>query len=211
MFIIFGTRGVESRGPDADFHCPSCNGKRYQLVTVRRFFIPIIPLDKLGEYVECQTCNSTYNERVLDWDPEGEAKAFQRNFSIAAKRVMMRMALVDGKVDEAEIDRITESFQAMSDEPIDKGDIRAELEAAKSDDRPIEDHVRDLVGQLDDKGKERFLTAAVQVAMADNEFDSSEFNLVVRIGEALDMTKAHINGIIAQEAEAHPELRTEGA
>ncbi len=71
MFILFGTKGVTSTADEGDFYCPSCEEKRgYKLKRVRRFFslffIPIIPLDKLGEYVECTNCGSTYNTPVLE-------------------------------------------------------------------------------------------------------------------------------------------------
>lgn len=63
--IIFGTRGITTTPEKGDFHCPSCDAtQKYGLKRVRRFFtlyfIPLIPLNKLGEYVECVTCKDTY-------------------------------------------------------------------------------------------------------------------------------------------------------
>jgi hypothetical protein len=71
MFIIYGTRGVKFTKEEGVFKCPNCICSRpYRLRSIRRFatlfFIPIIPLDKLGEYVECEHCLETYIPRVLD-------------------------------------------------------------------------------------------------------------------------------------------------
>ena len=72
--IIFGTRGVKSTQQEGQFHCPQCNStQHYRHRSVRRFFtlyfIPLIPLDKVGEYVECSTCRNTYITRILEMSP----------------------------------------------------------------------------------------------------------------------------------------------
>lgn len=74
FIIVFGTRGVKSTQSEGQFHCPQCNStQHYRHRTVRRFFtlffIPVIPLDKLGEYVECSTCRNTYISRILELSP----------------------------------------------------------------------------------------------------------------------------------------------
>src|SRR5258708_6295186 len=74
VMIIFGTRGVTWNGESGEFVCPGCGGttQQYTRKTIRRFFtlyfIPLIPLDKLGEYIECQHCRNTYNEQVLSYN-----------------------------------------------------------------------------------------------------------------------------------------------
>ena len=56
---------------DIEFFCPQCGpGSTFKWRRIRRFFtlyfIPLIPLDKLGEYIECQGCNGTYDIQVLE-------------------------------------------------------------------------------------------------------------------------------------------------
>jgi zinc-ribbon family len=62
--IIWGSRGITSSLAKGFFHCPRCDQQRsYDHKKVRRFFtlffIPLIPLESLGEYVECQFCKGT--------------------------------------------------------------------------------------------------------------------------------------------------------
>src|SRR5687768_7917347 len=111
FLIIFGTRGVTTSAARGDFHCPSCDRKcGYDHKRVRRFFtlyfIPIIPLDVLGEYVECDSCKSTFKPEVLSFDPAKEDAAFEAEFHAAVKRVMVLMMLADGKIDDEEIETI---------------------------------------------------------------------------------------------------------
>jgi hypothetical protein len=68
--IIFGRRAVTGSLGTGSFDCPRCGTTRlYEHKRVRRFFtlyfIPLIPLATLGEYVECEGCRGTYKMEVL--------------------------------------------------------------------------------------------------------------------------------------------------
>ena len=100
FFIVWGSRGRNKDIGGGEFYCPDCGDDRtYRLIAVTRWFtlywIPIFPMGKpVGEYVECATCKSTFNEGVLQFDPKGAAEKYEAAFSIAAKRVMFKMALL---------------------------------------------------------------------------------------------------------------------
>jgi hypothetical protein len=71
FFIIWGTKGITTSKGSGRFGCPACGGERgYIHKQVRRFFtlyfIPLIPLQIVGTYVECQGCGGTFNDTVLD-------------------------------------------------------------------------------------------------------------------------------------------------
>lgn len=65
MFIIFGTKKVAKTVQKGNFDCPRSQTQReYQLKQNRKFFsiffIPLIPLDKLGDSLECSYCKTAY-------------------------------------------------------------------------------------------------------------------------------------------------------
>jgi len=71
--IIFGTSGITSVQRRGSFHCPACGaGATYQEKVVRRyfslFFVPLIPLHKVGEYVQCDRCGGSFKPEVLHWN-----------------------------------------------------------------------------------------------------------------------------------------------
>ena len=73
--IIFGTRGVSSTTGSGRFYCPRCEQERpYHSKRMRRFFtlyfIPLIPMDVLDEWVECGQCGQAFKPEVLRYDPE---------------------------------------------------------------------------------------------------------------------------------------------
>ena len=70
MLLIWGVRVRSKTLSETNFHCPSCGGdRRCSHKQARRwftlFFIPLIPLKVLGEFVECQTCKKGFDTGIL--------------------------------------------------------------------------------------------------------------------------------------------------
>ncbi len=70
LIIIFGMGSRKKDIGGGKFFCPRCMTQRdYKLKQATRyftlFFIPIIPLGKIGEFVECQTCHAMFEPGVL--------------------------------------------------------------------------------------------------------------------------------------------------
>lgn len=69
--IIWGSTGRESTCGSGDFFCPSCRrDSEYAHQRVQRYFtlyfIPLFPMNTVGEYVQCYTCGGQYNTEILD-------------------------------------------------------------------------------------------------------------------------------------------------
>ena len=65
MLIIFGLRVFYRTIAQGTFHCRRCGGDRqYRHRAGRRwftlFFLPVIPLNSVGEHVQCTTCRTRY-------------------------------------------------------------------------------------------------------------------------------------------------------
>ncbi len=72
--IIFGTRVRHTTLSSGTFYCPNCKAQRnYELRRAKNYFalyfIPIIPMNTVGEYVACQTCNTNFKPDVLKMTP----------------------------------------------------------------------------------------------------------------------------------------------
>jgi hypothetical protein len=71
MIFIAGLKVRATITGTGTFHCPKERGdRRYRRLRARRwvtlFFIPVMPLDQRGEWVECLGCGSSYRVDVLD-------------------------------------------------------------------------------------------------------------------------------------------------
>src|SRR5947209_12553677 len=70
MLLIWGLRTRAKTLREDTFLCPHCGADRcFNHKLFRRwftlFFIPLIPLKVLGEYVECATCKQRFKTAVL--------------------------------------------------------------------------------------------------------------------------------------------------
>ena len=199
--IIFGTRGVTYGSEGGQFFCPDCEGKQQYLHRrVRRFFtlyfIPVIPLDLLGEYIECQSCTSTYKLSILDFDPTKAAAAEEAEFQKAMRRVLVMMMLADGVIEESEIEAIQTIIGKLEDRQVPRSEIETEIARAQSEKTAIETYCRSMAGYLNDAGREMVVKAAILVAGADGKFDDSERDALAKIATALNMSRAHFSGIV---------------
>jgi tellurite resistance protein len=199
--IIFGTRGVTYGSEGGQFFCPDCEGKEaYLHRRVRRFFtlyfIPLIPLDLLGEYVECQRCTSTYKLSILDYDPQKTADAEEAEFQKAMRRVLVMMMLADGVIEDSEIEAIQTILGKLEDREVPRAEVESEITRAQAEKTSIETYCRGMAGYLNDSGREMVVKAAILVAGADGKFEESERDALASIATALNMSRAHFSGII---------------
>jgi tellurite resistance protein len=215
FIIVYGSYGITySKGPPGEFHCPCCSGTRgYRHRRVRRFFhvffIPLIPLNLAGEYVECAGCKGTYKLEVLEASKAlisgmaaGMAQAPGQGPSLsegqkAARRVLAMMTLADGRVEEAEIVAMLDYLRFAEKRSVTRDEVLAELEAARTAPADVETFCRQIMGFLNEQGRQDVLKAAHMVASADGHVDPSEQKLLERLGIALGMKPAQVSSNLA--------------
>jgi tellurite resistance protein len=215
FIIIYGTYGITySKGKGGDFFCPDCtHTTTYRHKRVRRFFhifwIPLIPLDLAGEYVECGACLGTYRVEVLELSQmvlaaaaagsEPNLPKHESEADAATRRILVLMMLADGVIDESEIDMIVDIL-STDDNEVTRDEVLAEVELARNEPPDVESYCRAAMGYLNDEGKERILTSARAVAIADGHIDPSEQKLLERIGVALGMKPSRVTSSLASVA-----------
>ena len=201
MLVIFGTRGRSHTIGSGQFFCPREGGdRRYEHKEARRwftlFFIPLIPLDRLGDYIECTSCKSTYYTTVLD-APTGAS--IQDVMTQAIRYVAVAMTLADGHVAPEERRVATDVVRQFASVDYGESDLAADLERLEPE--GLVDHLEELGGILNQHGKEAVLEAAMRLAASDGSIDPSEIDTIEQIGHALTMTDAHVRGVIATALE----------
>ena len=209
FIIVYGSYGITyTKGPPGEFHCPCCSGPRgYRHRRVRRFFhvffIPLIPLNLAGEYVECAGCKGTYKLEVLEASrslmagiaggmAQGQGPGLSEGQK-AARRVLAMMTLADGRVEESEIVAILDYLRYAEKRAVTRDEVVAELEAARREPADIEAFCRQIMGFLNEQGRHDVLKAAHMVASADGHVDPSEQKLLERLGIALGMKPAQVS------------------
>ncbi len=199
--IFFGSRGLTTTRAKGAFFCPGCGTEQsYRKKTVRRFvtfyFIPTIPLDKLGEYVECQSCQGTYKVEVLSCEPGAGKARIRAEFETAVRRIMVLMMMADETIEATEVAAILANYGRVTGREITEDDVWAEVRRARQEGGEVVSYAQRIAPHINEKGKELVMKAAILVMAADGTFHEEELELLRTLGAALDMTRAHVRGLL---------------
>ncbi|MBL0922705.1 MAG: TerB family tellurite resistance protein [Phycisphaerales bacterium] len=201
--IIWGTRSVNRTINRGDFHCPQCKDRRpYRERRSRTFlhvyWIPMFPLSGRSEHVWCERCKSMFQREVLMLDPRAQQAAAQTAFTKAMITASAAMAAADGNVLDAEVERAWGYVDALgggADITVDKIRAFAGLIAAGRADPAAE--LEAVADMIPPHAKELIIQIACTIAAADGEADPAEGQMLRLIGASLDMSEAHVFGVMA--------------
>jgi uncharacterized tellurite resistance protein B-like protein len=199
--IIFGTRGVTSTKETGPFNCPSCGDQRaYSRKSVRRFFtlyfIPLIPLDQLGEYIECITCKQQYAEEVLAYDPIAQAQQLQADVGASLKRILAIVMMADGKIDDVQIATACQGYEQVLGMAIDEHEIQSELASVQNGESELIAEASRLRDQLNETGKQAVMQAAIAVALADGPVEGAERTFLGNLARELKVPLSEVQTLI---------------
>jgi hypothetical protein len=202
--IFFGTTSTTKVIGQGEFYCPQCAVRRqYELKRLKRWFhlywIPIIPLEEVSRWVNCQSCNGDFKEIVLEHDPDRDREEFERGFETAMSSVMLKVALSDGGVSTEKAELIADILSRFRGKTFSAVEVMGWVEQARNDNRTVREIVSGLAGKLSDGGKELMMRAAVLVAAAGTgAISDAAAPLVIELGQGIDMSSAHLRGVVAE-------------
>lgn len=202
--IIWGSRGRTFTKNRGSFFCPACSGEqsyKHKLVDkwFTLYFLPLFPTEKLGEYVECNACKSTFNLEVIDYNPEEGANNFHAEFAIAALNIMCKIALGDDSVDSSEIDEIIAIYQSITGIDLHTEEIAKSIDVVRSENINISEYASQICGSLNEQGKEIIIRAASRMCKADGNIDAEEVVLIHELVDGLDLSKSLANRLLREE------------
>jgi uncharacterized tellurite resistance protein B-like protein len=201
VLLIFGITVRYRTISEGRFYCPHEGGDRsYRRRQARRwfslFFLPIIPLKVLGEFIECNACGSTYDVDVLT---KPTAADMMDNLTGAMRQAVVSLITADGVVTDAEKDKGLAVMQRYADTPYTMRHLEDDLKDLKRGD--LVRRLEGVAGSLNDQGKESLLAACLEIAAADGSIDEQELTQIRKAGTALGLSTAHIRGIILEAEE----------
>ncbi|KAB2386361.1 TerB family tellurite resistance protein [Actinomadura montaniterrae] len=185
MLLVFGLTVVFRTVGEGTFHCPQCGGDRaYRRRAARRwfslFFVPLVPLWRLGHAVECRACRGRFPVSAL------RAPTAQQ---MAAALVLRSGAPEDAAARARAIETVTRYGEPDYDDDA----IDADLVVA-----PVflGQEVERAGAHLAVEAKEWFLAEAVRIALADGPLDEGERQALHAVAELLGMSRAYALGVI---------------
>ena len=184
--LRFGLQPVPRVLGEGTFHCPNCRAMAsYEHVETRRWIalgVPLVPLQRLGEWLQCGGCESTFGLSVLDRPVEDGGGTFQA----AVLQAMIGMMTVDGWIDDAEIQVLRDIYLRVVREELDEAAVREVVARADARAEPLEEALRQMAPELNAAERELVVQAAFRVAMADGTFAQEEKRLLRTVAACFD-------------------------
>lgn len=201
MLIIFGFRINFRTIGTIEFFCPRCGGDRQgDRRTARRWFtifwIPVIPLNHVGEVLECTTCHTRFEPAVADQPTTAGLQLILGN----AVRVLTAMIVGAGDCDSAAMRAAAVAEVQAVDADYDDATLGSDLGAV--DPALAAQYVVPLAEGIQVAGKERLLSNLVRVALASGTVTPDQRSVIDLTGRGLGLTSAHITGIVSSVAAA---------
>jgi hypothetical protein len=201
LLIIFGLRVFYRATAQGTFHCRRCGGDRqYRRRSGRRwftlFFIPVIPLNAVGEHVQCTTCNARYVAEVLNQPTTAQMQAALPAGMRAAVSAMLRSG---DPYNPDSRQRAIEAVIGAGTPGYDDAMLHADLMQPFDEIRPA---LNQVGAQLTVQAREWYLTEVIRIAMADGSLTESERHAALAIGADLGMTQAQVVGVVAMNEQA---------
>lgn len=198
--LIWGSRAIKRRMDAGRFHCPSCGADaEYELVRAQRhghvYWIPLFRMGDPVDYVECRRCNGAFDPAVLTRQPL-DRNAFIAAFSMAALAAMTAAASADGPISDGERDAICSSLEMVTGVALAPDEVRR-MEAMADPLVTAEGLLAELEPMLTPTGKEAIVTSMLVTAAADGALPPASGNAVSRIAGAMQVSPAHLSGIVA--------------
>ena len=196
MLIIFGLRVFYRTIAQGTFYCRRCGGDRqYRHRSGRRwftlFFLPVIPLNKVGDHVQCRTCRTRYVTDVLSQPTTAQMQAALPVGMRAAVSAMLRSGDPAGPVSrQRAIEAVIEAGTPDYDEAMLNADLMQPFDSI----RPALNRVG---AQLTVQAREWYLAEVIRIAMADGTLTEVERHAALAIGVDLGMTQAQVVGVVA--------------
>ena len=200
MLLIFGLRVYFRTIGEGTFYCQRCGGdRRYRHRVGRRwfhlFFIPLIPLATVGEFIQCTQCGTRYSTGVLRLPTTAQMQAALPTGMRAAAIIML---LAGDPGSSAARRRVIDVVRGAGLSDYEDAAVDADIRSAGADgELSASDRLSALSTQLAVPAREWFLAEMVRIGLADGPLTDSERQAARDIGASLGMTPAQAVGVIA--------------
>lgn len=197
--IIWGSRGLTSTLEECQLPCPQCGGMQPgRLKQVRNFFtiyfIPIIPLNVAGRFVECSMCAGTFGEEILSYDPEKQRQEDETRML----RVMVMAALADGRVDDLEQAEIHKQYQEITGLPLVAATLAEEIRMATTSGADLNTYAATFANDLSGKGKAILVKLAFHTMSASGNLQPGHQEQLMKLSDTLGIPEEQYMTLIDQ-------------
>ena len=200
--IIIGSTQLTFTTDTGDFQCPNCDEstsyrrrKKREFLTV--YFIPLIPLQTVGDYVECDACGAQLEPEVLEMSADGFRASRRRGIFEVIRRALVVIVAADDRVTTEELDAVRD-FALQHELPdICREQVLEEAASARLSGVDELQYIALVAGQLSDEDKELLVVHAFFAATAGGELSDARQHLLANLPDAIGVPEDRFRALIA--------------
>lgn len=187
--IIIGTTVLNFTREQGEFHCPTCAAQQsYRQKRGRQFltlyFIPLIPLNSVGEFIQCGGCRQRFDVSILTYDPAKERAELLEMYS----RLLLLVMLSTNRVTEIDRDRLQQVLFERFDQGVSEEELMQYAEEAEAVDADPLSFAHRIRRTYDPHIAADVLRAAFSMLSRGDGIGSEEKEFLVKLGQALGFT-----------------------
>lgn len=199
--IIVGTLGIPFTRETGKFYCPHCRTEAtYRERYVRNFltiyFIPLIPLNRGEEYVDCDVCRRKFPLSALEHDADDVKLAFQTRL----RTLLALLAVADGQITEREVELYRELIRRLTGNFPTAEAARQELSIAGVSHTQIGWYLRSIREHLSHEERKTLIEYAFLFASEGGAISDTRNALLADFPLALGISLDEFKQIIAEAA-----------
>ncbi len=205
--LIIGSTQLTYTKNRGSFHCPRCNQEqpfrhRRKREFLTLYFIPVLPLQLVSEFVECGTCRSTFDLQIASMSA-GEIRASQRQNALEMiRRVLVVIVAADDQVSENELSAVTH-FARQYELPVVSADqIMREAAAVRQAQVDLRHYISYVAQQLTREDRELLIYHGFLAATAGGDLSPARQQLLQQLPAAVGVPEDRFREIIVRAVEA---------
>jgi hypothetical protein len=190
-FRVTGRGSLHGQCCGGDRQYRQCAGRRWLHI----FFLPVVPLDRITEHVQCTTCGTRYRNEVLMLPTSAQMRAVLPAATRVAAAAMIRAG--DPGSGRARACAI-ETVKSAGAESYGDADLGADLDC----DADLAAILGRLAVQLIMPAHEWFLAGIIRIGLSDGQLSADERAVAKLLAACLGMTPAQAHGVILMTEES---------
>jgi hypothetical protein len=203
LLIFFGLRVFYRTAGHGTLHCQRCGGDRgYRHKVGRRwftlFFIPIIPINRAGQHVQCAVCGTRYRMDILSLPTSAQ---MQQALPAGTRAAAIAMLRAGGRTNSPARRRAIDAVKGAGLADYDDAVLDADLAESAMPGQDLAAPLNRLAIQLEIPAREWFLAEVVRIGLADGMLSDEERQAAQEVAAQLGMTPAQARGVISMTEE----------
>jgi len=195
--IIYGTKGKSIHVADGDFFCPRCNSEQdYKHFQVKNYFtlyfIPVFPIGKGEDYLECGGCKQAWSQDILHYDPVAEMEESIANY----QRLAVLFLLDVGRCTSSTLSSLKDVLDELFEIDVEKSDIANDVKMAQSASPEIKKFFKAETQELDVEGKVLLIQILKQSLESEGPLHNSEQRRIIELGKVTGLRAKQIQPVL---------------